>query len=192
VLDDAADGTIGIAQHAPVAGGIVQHRGQNRRRGTRLAMRRQQAAQRLGGQQRRVTAEHQRRAGVAGEERRCLLHRVAGAELLLLERELQVAARHRGTHPFRLVADDDDRLLHSGAAHRFEDVVEQWLAERRMQHLRQIRLHAFADAGRQNDRRQFLSHSNLHQKRAPAWRTAKPTDPPRARRAPARRERGCR
>ena len=79
--------------------------------------------QRLGLDQRHVAVQHQRRAVVI-EQRRCLLQRVAGAELRLLSHEGQARRLGAALDGVGAVAGDDDRAGCPQAGSRAENMLQ--------------------------------------------------------------------
>ncbi|OIQ72175.1 hypothetical protein GALL_462010 [mine drainage metagenome] len=136
VFDDALHRTVRVAQNAAIAVRMREFHGeQGQRSGLCLGDQRQQAARR---NQRHVAIQHQADA-VGRQQRHRLLHRVAGAELRLLQGEAQAGpARECGLHLVRAESGDDHGGLRLQSVHRIEHVREQRTARERLQHLRQV------------------------------------------------------
>ncbi len=100
LFDDAADAAAGIAHDAAIAGGIVQRHGDE---GESVGSGGSEVAQRLGADQRHVAVEHQHRAAVIHAGQR-LRHRMAGAELALLQHPGDVQIRQPLPHLFGAMA----------------------------------------------------------------------------------------
>src|SRR5690606_10327803 len=103
LFDDGLHLPLGVAQDAPVAGGIAQQHGEHAE-----AVHRSLLDQRLEGlhrQQRHITIEHQHLIG-AIDVRQGLGHRMAGAQLLALQYPVQIRRVQRLPHLLRAMADD--------------------------------------------------------------------------------------
>ncbi|MNM74023.1 hypothetical protein D3C81_857720 [compost metagenome] len=152
LLDDGADLPLGVANDPAIAGGIGQlhgEQGQLRRAGVG-----QQALEGRRLDQRHVAVQHQHLLGT--DERQRLGDRVAGAELLLLEDEIQVVGRQALAHRFGAVADDHMDALRLQRPGGVDDMAEHGLAGDRMQDLGQRRAHAGALTGGEDD--DFQTH----------------------------------
>ena len=114
------------------------------------AVKRKQRAEGVGADQRPVAAEDER-VGVRGallEIRLRHHHRVAGAELLLLERELDVLdAGEFRTHELRAVADHEHDLGRARRTRGVHHPVHHRAPHHGVHHLREVGLHARALAG---------------------------------------------
>lgn len=140
------------ADDAPVAAGVGQLDGEQRQLfGSGLG---QQALQGRRLDQRHIAVEHQHPLGL--DERQGLGQGVAGAELLLLQDEIQVGSGQALAHRIGAVADHHVDALRIQRAGGVDDVAEHGLAGHRMQDLGQRRAHARALAGGEND--DFQTH----------------------------------
>ena len=145
-----------VAQHAAVARRVVEQRRQQRELAARAVA--DERFERLRPNQRHVAAQHEH-AMVVGNRRHRLHDGMARAELLGLQRPLQIGlVRERGADLLGAVAVDDvDRRRARMRARSANDVLEQRPARERLQHLRQCRVHALALARGEND------YGNRHQ-----------------------------
>ncbi|MGF6635480.1 hypothetical protein OKW39_002631 [Paraburkholderia sp. MM6662-R1] len=148
LLDDALHVAVLIAHDAAVTGRDVERDGEHAV--AVLAGTPGQCAQRLRTRERHVAIKHQRGQRWI-EQRQRLLHRVAGAELLLLHRELDIGRRDGFAHGFGAVADHDDQAGGLQRAGGVDDMSEERPAGQRMEHLGKRGPHALAGTCRQND-----------------------------------------
>ena len=147
-LDDADAG--GVADHTPVAAGLVDLEGGGGRRGALSDVRIDEAAEQLRGEQRRVARHDQHVAGEAVERRHRAAHCVARAELVVLDDGLGVA-RDGGDGLGGIGRDHDDDALGAGLADGGDDPAEQRSTPDRVKHLGQRRAHARALAAGHHD-----------------------------------------
>ena len=131
-LDHALDAAVGGADHAPVAGRVLELHRRHRRRGAALLVRLRERGDRLGGDQRHVAVEHEHGVAVADVVGGGA-HRVAGPVGLLLHRHLDAVGELTGEPAARPVDDHDPartRLLcgpdrpadHRAPADRVQDL----------------------------------------------------------------------
>ena len=140
-LDDALDATVGRADHAPIAGRVLELHRRHRRRRAALLVRLRERGDRLGGDQRHVAVEHEH--GVVGADvARGRAHGVAGPVGLLLHRELDAVGQLTLEPPLRPVHHHDPpgpRLLR-----RPDRPADDRPPADRVQDLRRVGLHARA------------------------------------------------
>ena len=151
LLDDAQQPPARVAHHAAIAAGIGELRGQQRK--AALARVRQQSAQRVGEQQRHIAIKYQHLVRV-GNLRHRLLQGIAGAKLFGLQRPLQPAILEQFAHALAAVSVDHVNRRRRKACCHVQYMREHRRAGQRLQHLRDIRLHPLALAGRQDHDRQ--------------------------------------
>ena len=153
LLDNGLDlgGAGRWAQDATVAGRVIGRGRQDGHRRLLGLMKAPKPRDSLGADQRRVAGEHQN-VLVAGDGLAGALDGVAGAALLCLFNEANARGGHRGLHPLRLVANDDENpaRLHD-AAGGGDDVRQQRLAADLVQHLGPLRLEPGSLARRHDD-----------------------------------------
>ena len=101
-------------------------------------------------QKRRVAAEHHDRSRLILQQVFRLQDGMARAELLRLRDELSLVADGLADH-LAAKARHDDVALRTGSFSRIDDMLQHRLASRLVQDLRQLRLHARALAGREDD-----------------------------------------
>ena len=169
VFDDRGDAVVGVAQHATIAGRIVEFGDQHGER----AIGREQRAQGVGSDQRHIGVQHQH-ARVVGHVRHRLLHRMPSAELLRLF----------GPDKIRLVGERRAHLRAAMPVHNMDACgterardIDHMREHRatcdRLQHLRQRGFHALAFAGGENDDVQRMAHAQdsneAHQNRRASW-----------------------
>ena len=77
----------------------------------------------------------------------CLHNRMAGAELFGLP-DRRIRCHNAGNH---IIVDDDNRPFNPSCINAIEQGLDHWFAGQRVQHLRQMRLHARAETGGKND-----------------------------------------
>ena len=122
----------------------------DREQGQALARRQTQPCQRLAPGERHIAVEHQRRK-LRIEMRQGLRQRMAGAQLRLLPRPDQAGQGDGLAHALAAVAVDDADDAGLEAARGIDHVRKQRPAGQRMQHLGQIRVHALALTGGEDD-----------------------------------------
>ena len=142
VLDDALH-RVAIAHDAPVAAGVGQLDGQQRQAFTAAQV--HQCARGGGLDQRHVAVENQGRARIV-QQRRRLLHRVAGAQLRHLACEAQPGRADCCFDFIGTMTGDDDGALCAETGDRLHHVLQQRSADQPMQYLRLCRFHAGAFA----------------------------------------------
>ena len=147
LLDDARHLAVLIAHDAAVAAGIVERDGEHAVAASARAV--GQRLQRAGARERHVAVQHQRGHGRI-EQRQRLLHRVAGAELLLLHGELDVRRRYCLPHGFGAMTDHHDQTCGLERACSVDDMSEERPAGQGMEHLGKRGPHALTGACRQN------------------------------------------
>ncbi len=147
LFDDTQHLAVRIAHDAAVAGRIVERHGEHAVAALPRAI--GETPQRARARERHIAVQHERRHRRI-QQRQCLLHRVAGAELLLLNRELHVGRRHGNAHRFGAMTNHDDEPCRIKRACSIDNVRQEWPAGQRMQHLGQRGTHALAGACRQN------------------------------------------
>ena len=150
VLDDLGDLAVRVAHDAPVAVGIGRDEAQHGdgRLARVAAMLVQQGIERMAVEQWHVGVGDQDVAGViVGQRLERTLHRVSGAELLFLHRDVDLAAQlvgqrgHRGADPVAVVADDGDQVIGVDGVPGMQGVPEQRTAGQFVQYLRGLRAH---------------------------------------------------
>ncbi len=172
-LDDARDAPGGIADDAPIALRVVHLL----REQGELALRRRigqcpQGAARDPGHV-AVQDEHHALRFEPGEG---LEHGVSGAQLFLLHRPGDIGRGQAGAHGFAAMADHDRDARGRKAPGAVEDVLEHRPPAQGMQHLRQVRVHALALAGGQDDDLEDVgghSRETGQIKRAGSWDPAR-------------------
>ena len=151
VFDDRADLAIVIAHDAPVAGRILKNLGEH---GNPLAAGVEQLFQGFGLHQWHVAIKHQGDIILAVflEQRLGLQHRVASAELWLLQHETQLGRAGVGVlNLFRTMADDDHDLVGVQRPGAVEHMREHRAPGNGVQDLGKIGLHPLAKAGGEYD-----------------------------------------
>ena len=161
LLDDAHHPPVAGADDPPVAGRVVEHAREQRRRVAVGDVGRHELVERLGREQRRV-ARHDDDdrivvVVVTAERRHADRRGVAGAALLGLLGEGDVGPRRRGLLDvlgdlLGAVADDDDRARRVQPLQGVDDVQHHRPAADAVQRLRSLRPHARPGACRQQDR----------------------------------------
>ena len=156
------DAAVLVANDAPVSGGWMEDRSEDRGGGARLAMSTGERRQGLGAQQRRVTGHDEQvvlgveiehtggerdAGGVAGAALDALLDELDGE----LGRELLL---QRLRHALGSVTHDDDDPLQRERDERVDDVQEHRPPAQRMEDLRSLGAHARAFARGEDDCRQ--------------------------------------
>ena len=149
VFDDAGELLRLVAQHAPVARRISEVGREQRGRGGHELLQGARA------QQGHVAVEHEHR-GVAVDARHRLQHGVARAELLSLHDPVDIRRVEGIAHALGAVADHHVDPRRCQATDRIEHVGEQGPASQGVEDLGQVRAHARALAGGEND------HFELH------------------------------
>ncbi len=150
LLDDLLHAAALVAHDATVAGGIGKLDSQQAHR-TRPGER-DQLGECLAADQRHVAVEDQHEM-VVGDRRHRLHHRMAGAELLGLQRPADLRRRERRAHLFAAmpVHDFDRRGMQRGRS--FDHMAQQRATGERLQHLGPVGVHALALAcGQDHDR----------------------------------------
>jgi hypothetical protein len=109
-----------------------------------------QLPQRVCLNQRHIAIEHQRCPGVH-QMRQGLHDRMAGAQLRLLQSPSQIRRVNRRPHCLAAMSIDDTQLPWREAAGGVNHVRNQRLASQRMEYLGQVRMHALALPGGEND-----------------------------------------
>ena len=103
----------------------------------------------------------------SGSAGKAAAHRVAGAELLFLDRDLDRPAQlvgqlgDRRRDPVAVMAQQDDEMCRRHLGHRMQGVRQHAAAGQRVQHLRGVRPHAGPGPGGQDEDRGLampLSH----------------------------------
>ena len=150
VLDDLLDRAVRRADDAAVARRIRHDGREDRRLGSGCHMLIVEFLEERARQERRVAAEDHDRARLILEEFLRLQDGVARAELLRLRDELRLITDGLADH-LAAEARHDDVALRTGRLGRIDDVLQHRLAARLVQDLRQLRLHARALAGREDD-----------------------------------------
>ena len=165
------DAAVLVAHDAPVSGGLIEDRSEDRGGGASLAMSTGERRQSLGAQQRRVTGHDEQvvlgveiehtggerdAGGIAGAALDALLDeldRELGRELLL----------QRLRHALGSVAHDDDDPLQRERDERVDDVQEHRPPAQRMEDLRSLGAHARAFArGEDNCRQRAVLRHYAH------------------------------
>jgi hypothetical protein len=157
-LSDAAPRGRAAANDAPVTEGTREFRCDNGGGGARFGVGVQQRAQRIDGQERRVARKQHHRSRLALEHGPRLQQRVAGSQLLFLGRKMHGSGetcRHelsyRALEHLGTVANDDGDAGGGQSGGGAEDALDDRQAGYRVEHLRQLRLHARAFASGQYD-----------------------------------------
>jgi hypothetical protein len=150
-LDDPQQLAARVAQHAAIAAGVRQLRGQQRE-GARSTLR-DQSAQRVGQQQRHIAVQHQHLVCI-GNIRHRLLQGISGAELFGLQRPAQQPILEQFAHALATVPIDHMDRSRREAGGQIEHMREHRCPGQRLQHLGDLGLHALALARRQYDDRQ--------------------------------------
>ena len=110
----------------------------------------QQALQGFHFNQRHIAVQHQH--GVSGQRRDGLGDGMAGAQLLVLQDEVEVVCCQAFTDQLGTMADDHMNTLRLELARAVDNMAEHGIAGNRVQHFRQCRTHASALAcGENND-----------------------------------------
>ena len=152
----------GGPQHPPVAGRVVEHRGDRRRRVAAAEVGGDELLEGLGAQQRRIAGEHDDGRVVVEVVARDGRHpdhrRVTRAALhrLLDEGDVRPARRlllHLLGHPLGTVADHHDGAVDVDVGQGVDDVHDHRAATDQVQRLGSSGAHSRALAGRQHDRR---------------------------------------
>src|SRR5579862_7825716 len=151
LLDDLLYEAAPAAHDATVAVGALGSHGQQRH--LALAGEGEEPLESLAGDQRHVSIEHEHDVA-AGNLRHHLQQRVPRAETLGLQRPGELLRGEYLTHALAAVAIDDVDRIRLERSRRVDHVLEQWTAGKRLQHLRDRRLHALALARGENDDRQ--------------------------------------
>jgi hypothetical protein len=149
-LFDDAPHRAALADDAAVAGRILQHRGEHRQGAA--AGRLDQGRQGLHARRRHVAVQHQGH-GSGIELRQGLHHRVARAQLRLLQGEGEAATGQRPWHRIAAMAMHDADGGGSEPGGRIQNMLDQRPAGQPVQDLGQVRAHPRALAGGKDRRR---------------------------------------
>ena len=171
LLHDPGDAVIVADPHDPaVAGGVVEHRGEDRAGRPGVPVLGHEAGHRLGPQERRVAGDHEDvavvlRLVVLGQTGEADGHRVARAPLdgLLdeLERQPRAVLGELLRDPLGAMPDDDHRPLELGSGQRVEDVEHHRPPAQQVQRLRPGRPHPRAlTSGKDHSREPSIGHGN--------------------------------
>ena len=154
VLDDAGDGTGFVAQDAAVAGRVLDLRGQHGDGVAARLVRARQVDEGLRREQRHVAVGDEDGAAQVGrQDVEGALGGAAGAlDLVLIgDRRARLELLDVRGDDVALVTHDDREMLRLRAACRVDGVAEQAAATDRVQHLRDVGLHASALACGEDD-----------------------------------------
>ena len=124
---------------AAITAWIVQHDGQQTDTALRFGF--TQASQGFNGDQRDIAVEHQN-VFVIRKERRSLLHRMACAQLFGLKHPVELVIAQRLFKQIAAVAVDQVDLTGTQFVRCINDMLHHWLSCKRVEHLRQIGIHA--------------------------------------------------
>src|SRR5690606_9471791 len=153
LLHDAHDDAVLVAHHAAIARGILETHGEKAEGNGSGGAR--ELPQRVARQQRHVAVEDEHAAPEAGERLARALHRVRGAELLLLLDEAQRRFREAGferlAHLLGAVADHDDDRIATELDGALDTVYDEWFTESGKENLRTRTLHPSALARGEDD-----------------------------------------
>ncbi len=136
-----------LADDAAVSRRIVQH---DRQQSDAVARGNDQRAQRRRAGERHVAVKDQR-ARVLAELGQRLRERVAGAQLRRLQRPVERGIGDGFAHAFAAMTVHDHDAFGSERGRRGEHVTEQRTAGKRMKDLGQVRVHALALTGGEDD-----------------------------------------
>ncbi len=177
LLDDRDHLAVLGTQDASVPGRVGQCRGEHRHRRPAGAVAGDKVSQRVGVEKRNITRGDDDNAVELGGKRRQAARRgVAGAELLVLHRYVDVAAELVGQllngRPdlVEAGAEDHDEMLRRDLGHRMQRVGQHAATGQRVQHFRGIRPHPPAGTGGQHHdcRIHMLCHGPPASTSAPA------------------------
>ena len=133
-----ADNRAVVAPHdAPIARGIFDFGGKNRRGGAGFPVRARQRGERFRADQRRIARQQDGELRARGNRAPRHQHRVARAALRLLQHCLHAQRRDRGGHILGLMAHDRDNFSRLERQARAHNVLDQRTPARAVQHLRQ-------------------------------------------------------
>ena len=143
----AVDLAVGIADDAAVTGRVVQFDGEQAQLLRRYLL--EQALKGFDFDQRHVTVKNQH--GVGLDERHGLSHGMAGAQLFVLQDEIQIIRRQAFTHRIGTMADHDVDALWIKLPGAVDNMAEHRIAGNRVQDFRQRRTHASALTGSEDN-----------------------------------------
>ena len=109
-----------------------------------------QPLQRLSLDQWHVSIKHQGDGGIL-QMRQGLHDRVSGTELRILQHPDQIRCVDARTHRLTAMAMNQTKGLWIETARGIDHMLDQRLAGQRVQHFRQVRMHALALSGSEND-----------------------------------------
>ncbi|MNL22593.1 hypothetical protein D3C87_1439450 [compost metagenome] len=147
VLNDCGHLTVDIAHDAAVTGRVIQLDGEQAHLSRHDVL--EQTLQGFDFDQRHVPVEDQH--GVGSNERHRLSGGVAGAELLVLQDEIQIVGSQSLAHHVGAVTDHHMNALRIKLPGAVDNMTQHGVAGNRMQHFRQCRTHTSALTGREDN-----------------------------------------
>ena len=145
MLNDAAHLALGIGEHTPVTGGILEPCRQQGDIGTAGPVLLHQCVDCFTSQQRYIAVEHEQFPFKALQRGDQLLHRMARAVLGLLQNKFQASERSQLLlHPFGLMPNDQQPPFRLQVAGTGEHPFHQGGSRQRLEHFRECALHAGA------------------------------------------------